>query len=120
MNLSQLYYFQKLAEVQHYTRASEELYITQPALSHAISALEDELGANLFQKDGRNMRLTEDGEAFKSQIDIALTAIDNAVAEVKSRHGLVSGTIRIGAMATVCADYLPAAIKSYRDERGPW
>ena len=41
MNLSQLYYFQKLAEVQHYTRASEELYITQPALSHAISALED-------------------------------------------------------------------------------
>lgn len=119
MNLSQLYYFQKLAEVQHYTRASEELYITQPALSHAISALEDELGTSLFQKDGRNMRLTEDGLAFKSQIDIALTAIDNAVAEVKSRHGLVSGTIKIGAMPTVSATYLPSAIKQYRDARGP-
>lgn len=40
MNLSQLYYFRKLAELQHYTQAAQELYITQPALSNSISHLE--------------------------------------------------------------------------------
>ena len=44
MNLSQLYYFRKLAELQHYTRAAKELFITQPTLSGSISSLEQELG----------------------------------------------------------------------------
>ena len=51
MNLQQLYYFRKLAEVQHYTEAAKALYITQPSLSHAISTLEKELGVKLFEKD---------------------------------------------------------------------
>lgn len=46
MNLSQLYYFKKLAELQHYTRAAKELYIAQPTLSDAISSLEKELWAS--------------------------------------------------------------------------
>lgn len=119
MNLSQLYYFQHLAEVQHYTRAAENLYITQPALSHAISSLEDELGCNLFQKDGRNMRLTEDGMLFKKYVDEGLNAIDNGVSELKSRHGMLSGTIQIGAIATARSGYLPQAMKEYRDIYGP-
>ena len=44
MNLSQLYYFRKLAQLQHYTKAAKELYITQPSLSDSISSLEQELG----------------------------------------------------------------------------
>ena len=44
MNLSQLYYFRKLAEVKHYTHAAEELFISQPTLSNSISQLEKELG----------------------------------------------------------------------------
>ena len=44
MNLSQLYYFKRLAELQHYTKAAQELNITQPSLSGAIHSLEDELG----------------------------------------------------------------------------
>ena len=44
MNLSQLRYFRKLAQVQHFTKAAEELYITQPALSNSIKQLENELG----------------------------------------------------------------------------
>ncbi|MDD6651768.1 MAG: LysR family transcriptional regulator [Eggerthellales bacterium] len=119
MNLSQLYYFQHLAEVQHYTRAAEDLYITQPALSHAIASLEDELGCSLFQKDGRNMRLTDDGKLFKRYVDEGLNAIDNGISELKSRHGMLSGSIDIGAIATVRAGYLPAAMKAYRDEHGP-
>ena len=44
MNLSQLYYFRKLAELQHYTKSAKELFITQPTLSGSISSLEQELG----------------------------------------------------------------------------
>ena len=47
MNLQQLIYFRKIAELQHYTKAAEELHITQPCLSHAISELESELGRNM-------------------------------------------------------------------------
>ena len=54
MNLSQLNYFKKLAEVLHYTRAAQELFITQPTLSGAISSLEKELGAPLFERNGRS------------------------------------------------------------------
>lgn len=53
MNLSQLYYFRKLAEVKHYTHAAEELFISQPTLSNSISQLERELGIPLFEREGR-------------------------------------------------------------------
>lgn len=58
MNLSQLNYFKKLAEVLHYTRAAQELFITQPTLSGAILSLEKELGAPLFERNGRSVLLT--------------------------------------------------------------
>ena len=53
MNLNQLHYFVKLADTEHYTKAAEELNISQPSLSHAISMLENELGTKLFEKRGR-------------------------------------------------------------------
>lgn len=66
MNLQQLYYFRKLAEVQHYTEAAKALYITQPSLSDSIASLESELSVALFQKKGRNVQLTKYGEEFSS------------------------------------------------------
>ncbi len=50
MNLSQLYYFRKLAELQHYTKAAKELLVAEPTLSGSISSLEQELGVSLFSK----------------------------------------------------------------------
>ena len=64
MNLQQLYYFRKLAEVQHYTKAAKALYITQPSLSDSISSLESELSVALFQKKGRGIELTKYGQEF--------------------------------------------------------
>ena len=51
MNLNQLHYFSKLAKAEHYTKAAEELGISQPSLSHAIGSLEQELGTKLFRYD---------------------------------------------------------------------
>ena len=64
MNLSQLYYFRKLAEVKHYTHAAEELFISQPTLSNSISQLEKELGIPLFKREGRTIKLTRYGAEF--------------------------------------------------------
>lgn len=68
MNLNTLYYFKVLAQLQHYSQAAELLYISQPSLSHAISALEKDLGVPLFQKKGRNVELTKYGKIFSSYI----------------------------------------------------
>ena len=55
MNLNHLHYFRVLAKTEHYTQAANQLDITQPSLSHAIAALEKDLGCYLFEKQGRNI-----------------------------------------------------------------
>ncbi len=119
MNLAQLSYFRHLAKIQHYTRAAEDLHISQSALSHSIASLEDELGCSLFRKEGRNVHLTEDGRVFQQYVADGLASIEAGVAELKQRHGMLSGAVEIGAIATVRSGYLPAAMKAYRDQFGP-
>ena len=76
MNLNQLYYFKTLAELEHYTKAAEKLNISQPTLSHSISAMEKELGANLFEKQGRNVVLTKYGRIYMFYVENALTQLE--------------------------------------------
>ena len=64
MTLLQLQYFRVLARNLHYTRTAEELHVSQPSLSYAISGLEEELGVKLFEKKGRKTTLTSYGEQF--------------------------------------------------------
>lgn len=101
MNLSHLYYFKKLVEVQHYTKAAQELYIAQPTLSAAISALEKELGAPLFQKKTRAVRLTPYGQDFYHYVNAALQNLDKGVDLVEQRAGLRRMTVHIGAIYAV-------------------
>ena len=61
MNLQQLYYFKTIAELEHYTKASQQLNISQSSLSHSITDLEKELGVSLFIRQGRNVKLTSCG-----------------------------------------------------------
>ena len=64
MELSQLKYFEIVAKHEHITRAAEELHIAQPSLSKAISRLEAELGVELFDRQGRNIKLNSFGRVF--------------------------------------------------------
>ena len=64
MNLRQLQYFKTIAELEHYTRAAEKLYVSQSNLSHSIQELEDELNVEFFVRKGRNIKLTKYGELF--------------------------------------------------------
>ena len=114
MNLSQLYYFRKLAELQHYTRAAKELFITQPTLSGSISSLEQELGVSLFQKAGRNVELTKYGAEFLKYVNASLEQLDKGIAIMKGYSGEGDGgMIDLGCIITLQTDYLPRLLNGY-------
>lgn len=114
MNLSQLYYFQKLAEIQHYSTAAKELHISQPALSSAISSLESELFVPLFQKCGRNVKLTDYGKEFYEYVSKSLRLIEQGSAVMKEYSNQISGTVKIGCIPTLLNEYLPNIIRNYQ------
>ena len=116
MNLSQLYYFKKLAEVQHYTKAAKALYITQPSLSEAISSLESELDIQLFVKRGRNITLTQYGKEFYQYVSASLNELDKGIAVIQEHVKDIGGTINIGCIATLLVGFMPRAMYSYRQK----
>ena len=103
MNYNYLRYFSVLAQVEHYTLAAARLGISQPSLSSAINHLEADLGGvKLFEKVGRNIRLTEEGRYYREKVDFALQELSTATmtlresmssAPVVIRLGLVSGAL---------------------------
>ena len=113
MNLQQLYYFRKLAEVQHYTEAAKALYITQPSLSDSISSLENELSVALFQKKGRGIELTKYGQEFYQYVNQALGVLEHGIAIMKEKSDLVTGTIDVGCIPTLLGDFLPNALDRF-------
>nr|WP_286178575.1 LysR family transcriptional regulator [Bacillus sp. B4EP4a] len=76
MDWHQINYFQKVASVQHITRAAEQLSISQPALSRSISKLEDELGVQLFDRKGRNIYLNRYGKMFLNRVEQSIKQIE--------------------------------------------
>lgn len=113
-----MYYFRTLATVQHYTRAAEKLFITQPTLSNAVSQLERELGIPLFEKDGRNVKLTKQGREFNTYISQALDLVDKAVDVAHEQAGAPSGSFDLGVIYTIQADYLPRVLRGFRAKYG--
>ena len=114
MNYNVLRYFSVLAQIEHYTIAAARLGISQPTLSSAIHNLENELGGvRLFEKNGRNVRLTEEGRFYQEKVDAALKELHSASmmlrdsrisAPVVIRMGYVSGTLE-GIVAQKIAEY---------------
>ena len=115
MNLSHLYYFKKLAEVQHYTRAAKELFIAQPTLSAAISQLEKELGAPLFQKHTRSVHLTSYGQDFYRYVNVALQNLDKGIDVVQQRAGVRQSSVRVGAVGIVQDKIWSRGIRAFRE-----
>jgi DNA-binding transcriptional LysR family regulator len=114
MELQQMRYVVAVAEASNFTRAAEQCLVVQSALSHQIARLERELGAKLFDRTSRRVRLTPAGEAFLPAARQALDAADRARAEVAAAAGEIRGRLAIGAIPTVTAVDLPTALKRFR------
>lgn len=106
MNLFYLRYFVTLAHIKHYTKAAEELCISQPSLSHAITQMERELGFPLFEKKGRNTTLTRLGEEFLICAENTLSTLDAGIASVQ-KYAKGEGLIRLGLLRPLGIDFIP-------------
>ena len=115
MNLFYLRYFVTLAHIRHYTKAAEQLCITQPSLSHAISEMEKELGVPLFEKNGRRTTLTRFGEEFLVCAEQTLNTLDSGIASIR-RHARGEGLIRLGLLRPLGIDYVPSLAAGFLKE----
>lgn len=106
MNYQYLIYFKTVAELQHYTRAAEALFITQPALSKAIRNLEHELGVSLFQKEGRNVILTSYGTLFYEYVKRAVEEINNGLFALRRMDAINHNTIFASVLFSMYTNYL--------------
>lgn len=115
MNLYHLRYFVTLAHLEHYTKAAELLSITQPSLSHAIAALESEVGVKLFEKSGRNVALTKYGQTFLKDVEQSLNLLDASV-ETMQLTGTGEGIIDVALLRTLSTDFVPRLARQFLDQ----
>lgn len=115
MNLNHLSYFRVLAKLEHYTQAAEELSITQPSLSHAMATLEKDLGSYLFEKQGRNIKLTKYGRIYFEYVDRALSELERGEKKIRELTNVSTGTIELGYIYTLGPKFIPQLIKKFTD-----
>ncbi|WP_088105761.1 LysR family transcriptional regulator [Halalkalibacter urbisdiaboli] len=115
MEWQQLAYFQRVATLQHFTKAAESLFISQPALSRSISRLEKELGVPLFERQGRSVQLNRYGQLFLEKVNVALQIIEDGQQEIKERVSPESGNIALSFMHTLGSELVPELIGKYRE-----
>ncbi|MEB3369860.1 LysR substrate-binding domain-containing protein [Saccharopolyspora mangrovi] len=107
MELRHLRYFVTVAETCHFGRAAEQLHIAQPALSHTVRQLEDELGVALLARTTRQVRVTPAGEFFLDEARRVLSAVDAGVRGVQRIGEGQLGLVRVGFTGTAAFSYLP-------------
>jgi len=95
MELYQLRTFVTVAEEGHLTRAAERLFISQPAVSAHIKALEEELGVMLFTRSSRGMQLTREGQSLKTQAEAALQSVGDFLSQARSLRENLSGELHL-------------------------
>ena len=105
--------FYTVAKNKHMTKASEELHISQPAISQSIKKLEDQLGGTLFLRSNKGMELTSEGKMFYEYVKGALELINNAENEFTSFKDLSKGEIKIGCSTTLTKLVLINTLKDF-------
>jgi len=118
MNIYHLQYFQTMAKLEHYTKAADILCITQPSLSNAISALEDELGVLLFEKRGRNVVLSKYGHVYLNYVENALRELKVGADKIKEMAQDIQAPINIGFIHTLSSFFIPRLVAGFKSENG--
>ncbi|MFB9078336.1 LysR substrate-binding domain-containing protein [Flavobacterium procerum] len=96
MEIYQLQYFIKTAEVLHFTKAAELCFVTQSGLSQQIKKLEDELGMPLFKRIGKKVQLTEAGAVFLIHAKKVVENVENGKQAIEDLNEMIGGELRIG------------------------
>ena len=113
VTLRQLQYFLAAAETLHFTKAAERLSVTQPTLSHQIAQLEAHLGGPLFDRVGRQVRLTESGGLLKIYADRAIRELEAGRLALSELEGMIRGDLRIGVIQSFSRTLLPSILGGF-------
>lgn len=114
MDLRVLRYFLTVAKEQSFTKAAHQLNITQPTLSRQLAALEDELGAKLFDRGGHSITLTSEGQLLKRRALEIVDLEDKIVSEFKGDNESIEGKITIGCGEFMAVEILAEICSSYK------
>lgn len=118
MTLQQLKYFIEMSKTLHYTRAAENLNISQPSLSYSINQLSVELGAPLFNVSGKKVNITTIGEAFLPYAESALSILEQGEQQIQRMLTETGGNISLGYIYSVSFDVIPKLIDDFYLHRG--
>ncbi|VAX13315.1 Transcriptional regulator, LysR family [hydrothermal vent metagenome] len=113
MDISSLRAFVCVAENSSFSRASEQLYLTQPAVSKRIATLESELDTTLFDRIGRNISLTESGQALLPRARRILLEIEDSRRTISNLSGQVGGRLSIATSHHIGLHRLPPVLRRY-------
>lgn len=114
MKWNQISSFYHIAKLGSFTRASETVYLTQPALTQQIKSLEKELGCQLFERIGKHkLILTPAGERLLDFAETVLTKYENLAEDLDELKGIQKGRLRIAAPYTTLCNLLPEVLESY-------
>lgn len=116
MNFRKLRIFYETAMELNMTKVGRKLYISQPSVSQAIQELEMELDVKLFDRIGKKIKLTNEGEVYLNYVRRILNLYEEGVDKVKSIKESRSGEIKIGASTTIGIYVLPTIIKKFNNK----
>ena len=115
-NLNLYHIFVTVARCRNISGAARALYISQPAISKAISRLEQNLNTTLFLRSSRGVKLTEAGELLYRQVESAFYAISQGEQQLKKMQELGMGHLSIGASSTLCKYVLLPYLRTFTEE----
>jgi len=118
MEINELRAFTAVAETGSFSRAADQLYVTQPAVSKRIASLEDKLSAKLFDRIGRNVNLTEAGEHMFSRATRILQDIENLQRSISGLNREPCGTLIMATSHHIGLRRLPPVLKTYNQQYG--
>jgi DNA-binding transcriptional LysR family regulator len=113
VSLPQMRGFLALAKHLSFKRAADELGITQPALSHQMTALERSLGVQLLARTTRSTRLTPSGESFLRRSRRIVSDVDSAIVELRNPSAPKQGTVSFACIPTIAGEMFPRIIRQY-------
>lgn len=114
MNLKALEYCVEIARQASFTKAAQALHVAQPALSMAVSRLEEELGVALFNRAARQISVTAEGQVFIARAEACLQGLQGARRELQDLTQLHSGEIRVGVPPMYGIRHIPELLMHYR------
>lgn len=114
MEWQQFEYFRTLAQMEHVTKAAEALSITQPALSRSIARFEEEIGAPLFERQGRSIKLNKYGKLFLKRVDIMMKEFELGKKEIQELLEPGRGAVSFGFLHTLSTNLIPDVIAAFR------